>query len=83
MSKTKKILTYEEQEKLLDELSMKGSEEHKKYIDDEILSLILRQNELEGATDLDQLEIQLGFEFVEMNKKRIKTFTRFNRICKG
>ena len=44
-----------------------------KSIDDEIFSLIERQQELTGATDLELLEIKYGFEFVEMNKKRIKT----------
>lgn len=54
----------------------------KKSIDDEIHSLLLRQAELTGATDLEKLEIQLGFEFVNSNGKRIKSLIELRKKIK-
>jgi len=59
MSKTKKKLTYEEQEKLLDELSMKGSEEHKKYIDDETGEVRFRKTDNDYRLSVDNPECDI------------------------
>ena len=78
--KTNNKLTKEQIENI-DKIK-KSLENRKKTIDDEIQSLILRQAELTGASDLEQLEIKLGFDFVEMNKKRIKTLISLRKKVK-
>tara|TARA_R110002012_G_scaffold217155_2_gene388299 strand:+ start:1604 stop:4138 length:2535 start_codon:yes stop_codon:yes gene_type:complete len=58
-------------------------ENKKKSIDDEIASLLLKEAELLNLSELDQLELELGHEFVSMNKKKIETLLKLRATVKS
>ena len=69
--KTANKLTKEQIDNI--EALVKLSENRKKSIDDEIASLLIQEAELKGINAINLMEMQLGFEFVEQNRKKIES----------
>ena len=69
--KTANKLTKEQIDNI--EALVKLSENRKKSIDDEIASLLIQEAELRGINAINLMEMQLGFEFVEQNRKKIES----------
>jgi hypothetical protein len=78
--KTANKLTKEQIDNI--EALVKLSENRKKSIDDEIASLLLQEAELRGISAINLMEMQLGFEFVEQNRKKIESLIESRKRVK-
>lgn len=78
--KTANKLTKEQIDNI--ERILKLTKQRKKSIDDEIISLAIQEAELKGINAMTILEMQLGFEFVNSNKKRIESLINSRKRVK-
>jgi hypothetical protein len=78
--KTANKLTKEQIDNI--EALVKLSENRKKSIDDEIASLLIQEAELRGISAINLMEMQLGFEFVEQNRKKIESLIESRKRVK-